>query len=252
MSNGKFIWFDYMANDVNKALAFYCETVGWKAQTIEMADGPYNMLSVKETPFGGIVNPPEKTATAGAPPYWLSYISTDDVDGVAAKAGELGGIVAKAPFNIPGVGRVAIITDPQGATFAAFHPEQDHAPAAAQEGTMVWSELATSDPAGALAFYQALFGWAKTGEMEMGKAGAYIMFGEGKKSVGGILAKPIQMPVSAWVYYTKTLDMDAATARIKQNGGNLLNGPNDVPGGRIAQFADPQGGAFALHEATAG
>ena len=252
MSNGKFIWFDYMANDTHKALAFYSEAVGWKTQTIHMADGPYNMLLVKEAPFGGVVNLPEGASKGGATPYWLAYISTDDVDGVAVKAGELGGAVLKAPFNISGIGRVAIIKDPQGAIFAAFHPERNQTPPAADlEGTMVWSELATSDPAAAISFYQALFGWAKTGEIEMGEAGKYSMFGEGKNSVGGIFAKPTQMPVSAWVYYANTFDLEAATARIKQHGGKVLNGPKDVPGGRISQFTDPQGGAFALHQAAA-
>jgi hypothetical protein len=85
--------------------------------------------------------------------------------------------------------------------------------------------------------------------MEMGPAGTYQVFGVGEVALGGMMTKPpeMQMP-SNWLYYVETSDLDAAIARSTKRGAKVLNGPMDIPGGRIAQLMDPQGAAYALHE----
>jgi uncharacterized protein len=66
---------------------------------------------------------------------------------------------------------------------------------------------------------------------------------------GGVMTKPKEVPAPRWQYYFNVGDIDAATARVKERGGQILNGPMEVPGGSwIVQCTDPQGALFALLE----
>jgi hypothetical protein len=115
-------------------------------------------------------------------------------------------------------------------------------------GGWSWHELATTDREGAFKFYSALFGWVKTGDMDMGEAGIYQMYGLGEIPMGGIYNKTHEMPVSNWLPYAMVPNADDAAATAKKQGGTILVGPMEVPGGdRIAMMLDPQGAAFAVH-----
>ena len=114
-------------------------------------------------------------------------------------------------------------------------------------GTVGWHELYTGDVEEALDFYEALFGWSKTDAMDMGPAGVYQMFGTGGPTVGGMMKKPDEMPMPAWLYYFNVPAIDAAIEKINAGGGKLIMGPIEVPGGLwIVQGFDPQGAHFAL------
>ena len=252
-NNGKFVWHEFFAKDTEAALAFYTEAIGWKTVTEEMAMGPYHLLAVDEKGIGGVMPLPETAAKAGLPAHWVGYVATADLDGVTERVAELGGKIVQGPFDVDGVGRIAILADPQGGALAIIQSaNEDTLIDETVEGAFSWAELACDDPEAALEFYGELFGWVRTDSMQMGEAGTYQMFAyaEGERSRGGIFPRPQMMPQAAWVYYTNTNDLDAATARVERGGGKLLNGPNEVPGGRIAQYADPQGGVFALHAAS--
>lgn len=83
----------------------------------------------------------------------------------------------------------------------------------------------------------------------MGPMGKYRIFGLGDRRLGGIMRTPGPQQPPAWGYYTSVQGLEGVIARATAKGGKLLNGPMDVPGGRVAQLLDPQGAAFALHEA---
>jgi predicted enzyme related to lactoylglutathione lyase len=118
-------------------------------------------------------------------------------------------------------------------------------------GEFCWNELITSDSQAAFNFYSQLFGWKILQEMDMGAMGTYRIFGIGDKQMGGMMTIPKGNPLPpTWLYYTETSDLDAALARARKRGATLMTGPMDVPGGRIAQLTDPQGAAFALHQAA--
>ena len=100
-----------------------------------------------------------------------------------------GGRLLHGPVDIPTVGRVAVLMDPQGAAFAA-HTAAGTAPGGHDGpwgvGEFSWHELATTDPDAAFGFYSDLFGWAKTEAMDMGPGGTYQMFGRtSDRSMGG-------------------------------------------------------------------
>jgi hypothetical protein len=194
---------------------------------------------------------PEEARKAGAPPHWLAYIGTPSVDDTLRAATGRGASLLAGPMDIPTVGRIAVVRDPQQAVFAIYTPASEPGPVQAYEpGDVSWHELATSDPAGAWDFYGSLFGWKKTEAFDMGPGGIYQLYARpGGPDLGGIFKKPAEMPAPPhWLLYVRVADVDQGAERIKANRGRILNGPMEVPGGDwIVAAAEPQGAAFALH-----
>jgi uncharacterized protein len=248
---GHFVWYELLANDESVAALFYTKVLGWTTETWKTPPGapPYTMWSNGGKPFGGLMTLPAEAKKAGAPSHWLGYVTVPDTDAATAQAKRLGATVHMGPMDIPEVGRMTVIADPQGAAIALFTPKTpgpDAPPPPAGE-TISWHELATTDWKKAWDFYQEMFGWQKGEAMDMGPMGTYQIFSLGAAPIGAMFNRPPQIPVSNWLYYFRVPNLDDAVARTKANGGKILNGPMDVPGGRIAQCMDPQGAAFALH-----
>jgi len=255
LKHGQFCWHELMTTDADAAKAFYSETIGWKVKSMDgMPD--YNVLFVGEDSVGGIMTMPDEVKAAGVPQHWLGYVGVDDVDATAKQAAELGGKVLKEGFDIPEVGRMAVLADPQGAAIAIFKPAGEMTPHAgdARVGDVTWNELNSTDWENAWTFYEKLFGWTKTQDMDMPDGGGkYQMYkhasSDSEIGVGGMgnMAKAMGFPPS-WLYYITVDDIDAAAKRATDKGGKLMNGPMEVPGGdKIAHVTDPQGGMFALH-----
>ncbi len=252
---GRFCWHELMTTDPEAAPSFYGRVAGWTTEAWDGGENPYTMWMNGETSIGGIMELPEEAKEQGAPPHWLAYISTPDIQDTTDKATELGATTLMGPMEIPEVGTITVIRDPQGAVFAAFQPATStpghDGPAA--KGEFSWHELATTDWEAAWDFYSQLFAWEKTDTMDMGDMGMYQMFSRGAQPLGGIFNKPPEIPVSNWLPYVRVDDVEAGAAAVKELGGQILNGPMEVPGGDlIAQCMDPQGAAFAVHAAAEG
>ncbi|HVS77094.1 MAG TPA: VOC family protein [Steroidobacteraceae bacterium] len=246
---GRFVWHELMTTDPQAAGAFYAKVLSWKTEPSGMPD--YTLWVAGKTQTGGLMAQPESARQSGAPPSWLVYIGTPDVDSTAAAAERLGGKVLKSPGDIPGVGRFAVLSDPQGAAFAVFTPSASPA-GGAPASDFSWHELATSDQQGALAFYSELFGWSSGPAHDMGPAGIYQLVEHGGAQVGGIYKLMDASRPAHWLTYIRVGSVDRAAAAAKAAGGRVTQGPMEVPGGsRIAQILDPQGGAFAVHEPAA-
>ena len=243
---GRFVWHELMTTDPQAAGAFYSKVLPWKTQPSGMPD--YTLWVAGKTQTGGLMAQPESARQAGAPPSWLVYIGTPDVDATATAAERLGGRVLKASADIPTVGRFAVLSDPQGATFAVFTPSGQPAGGGGPSG-FSWHELATSDQQGAIAFYSELFGWTRGQAHDMGPAGSYQLIEHGGTQVGGVYKLMDTSKAPHWLTYIQVASVDRAAAAAKAAGGRVTQGPMEVPGGsRIAQIVDPQGGAFAVHE----
>lgn len=255
---GRFLWYELMTPDPPAARAFYTTLLGWGLESWTGADGPYVMWTRGGTAIGGSMPLPEEALRAGAMPHWLAYIGTPDVDATARQAEQAGGKVMVKPQDIPQVGRFAVLTDPHGALFAVFAPAQEPAPAApAQVGDCSWHELAAGDASQAWDFYARLFGWEKRGEgHDMGPAGVYQEYGcPGiTEPLGGIFNKPAEMPGPPhFTLYFRVEDVRQAAETVKSLGGQVLNGPMEVPGGdMIVNCLDPQGAVFSLHHRKQG
>ncbi|MBN9509107.1 MAG: VOC family protein [Alphaproteobacteria bacterium] len=247
---GKFVWYDVMTTDTKAAEAFYRDVVGWKAADSGMSDRPYTIFSAGEVPVGGLMPIPAEARAMGAQPHWSGYIAVDDVDAYASRVTAAGGTVHKAPEDIPGVGRFAVVADPHGAGFILFKGAGEPPPAAAAPGTpgtAGWHELHGGDQPSDFAFYSGLFGWTKADAMDMGAMGVYQLFAAGGMPVGGMMTKMPGTPAPHWLYYFNVDAIDAAAARVRQRGGQVVLEPTEVPGGSwIIQCVDPQGARFAL------
>jgi uncharacterized protein len=114
-AHGTFNWNELMTNDVAKAKAFYSATLGWTFSDMPMqGGGVYTLAHSGPAMAAGIMDMTGVTPP-GVPPHWFDYIEVDDIDHRVALVEENGGKILRAPFNIPNVGRIAIITDSTGA-----------------------------------------------------------------------------------------------------------------------------------------
>lgn len=250
---GRFIWHELMTTDPQSAGAFYSQVLPWKTQPSGMPS--YTLWMAGKARAGGLMTQPEDARRAGAVPSWLVYLGTPDVDSTVESAQRLGGKVLKAPDDIPGIGRFAVLSDPQGATFAVFTPTtppEAATAAASGPGEFSWHELATSDPQAALAFYSELFGWSRGPAHDMGAMGAYQLIEHAGAQVGGMYRLGDTSAAPHWLSYVRVGSVDRAAAAAKAGGGNVTQEPMEVPGGsRVARIRDPQGGAFAVYELPA-
>lgn len=253
MSDGTFVWYDLMTSDVQGAIRFYGDVIGWGTERFDGGEMPYVMWTSPSGPLGGVMDLPDDARAAGAPSQWYAYVATRDVDALTGRAISLGAKSCVPPQDIPTVGRFSMIADPQGAVIALFQgsgPDMP-LPEPPATGRVSWHELAAADGASAFDFYAALFGWEKTEAMDMGEMGTYQMLGKGGRTFGAMMTKPAGDPRPPhWLYYVRVDDLDGSLERVHRGGGQVVNGPMEIPGGeRVAHCVDPQGGAFALHGA---
>src|ERR1700730_3885924 len=198
--------------------------------------------------IGGLMALPQDAG--GPPPHWLLYVGTPRGDASCPHAQGLGAKVLKAPADIPNVGRFAVLSDPQGATFALFTPGGGPPPGPEPtQGGFSWHELATTDVQGAVRFYGELCGWRKGRAHDMGASGVYQIFEHAGNQAGGICNVQGPSTPPSWLSYVHVGDANRAGAAAKAARGRLMPGAIQVPGGSwIALMMAPQGGAFAVQE----
>ena len=249
--HGDFIWYELMTTDAGAAKEFYGPLLGWEFEVSGTPEMEYHLISKSGTQIAGIMPLTDDMTEGGARPVWTGYVAVDDVDAAAEKIGVAGGTVMVPPTDIPDIGRFAMVADPQGAPLYVMksigEPSEAFAKHEPRDGHCASNELVTEDPAGAKAFYTDLFGWEKSDEMDMGAMGLYEMFKTDDYMVGAIMKRPEMMPASLWVYYLRVPDIDAAAEQVKANGGQVMSGPMEIPGGEfVLQGMDPQQAFFAL------
>ena len=255
-AHGHLIWYELMTPDADAAKAFYDAVVGWQIGDPVAEFQGYRMIGRSDGGFnGGILPLTDEMQQHGARPTWLAYIGVDDTDSAAAAIAQAGGKVLMPAFDIPGVGRIAMVADPQGAPFYVMKPippegrenEQSDVFSVDQPQHVRWNELATTDPDSAIDFYRTQFGWSQEGDMDMGEMGKYRFIQSHATNIGAVMPKPPQMPVTKWTYYFGVDDIDRAAEAVKSGGGQVVNGPMEIPGGEFAANAiDPQGASFGL------
>jgi predicted enzyme related to lactoylglutathione lyase len=192
----------------------------------------------------------DEMSAGGARPGWMGYIHVDDVDAMAKRITAEGGTIHREPFEIPGVIRLCVAADPQGAVFVIAKGLVANAPPPLPEGTpgtIGWHELYAEDGSSIFAFYEKLFGWKKDQALDMGPMGTYQLFNAGGPAIGAMMTRPAQVPAPFWNYYINIASVAAAVDTVMAGGGKVAMGPHEVPGGRwVLQCFDPQGAFFAL------
>jgi predicted enzyme related to lactoylglutathione lyase len=247
---GRPLWYELMTTDMKAAEAFYRKVVGWTSAPFDASPQPYTMFSRDGgTPVAGVLPRPDRV---NAPPFWAMYVGVPQLETAAAHIKRLGGAEGTPVIEVPTVGRMQMMKDPQGAAFYIYEPARpEQGPEGqAEVGEGSWHELMTTDALAALKFYSEVFGWKPSETLDMGANGKYYMFNRPHGMIGGMMNKPPEMAnvPPNWQIYFRVPDITSAVERIKANGGQILNGPIEVPGGDwVVNAMDPQGAAFALH-----
>lgn len=241
-------WYELTTPDPVAAGTFYGAVIGWSVAKAPMEGFDYYLASKDGRQAAGMMAP----MMAGIPPNWCVYFAVNDCDATAAAVVADGGGQIAAPADIPGTGRFAILSDPQGAVFGILQPlpmEGDSGGAydPGTPGFGAWHELMTPDPEAALAFYARHFGWKPSTVMPMGEMGNYHIFAGSKGDMGGVMRLPQTGMPPAWLPYSGVASVEAAKAAVEAAGGKVVNGPMEVPGGAwVFQGVDPQGAYFAV------
>ena len=248
---GTFCWVDLATTDPAGAKAFYGELFGWEAEDMPAGEaGIYTMLRLGGDDVAALYELDPERRAQGIPPHWFHYVSVEDADATAARARELGGTVFGEAFDVLDSGRMAVIQDPTGAVFGAWQPRAHIGARRVNDpGCLTWNELHTRDVEAAIPFYAGLFGWELERAEEDGKL-VYVSIKNAGSINGGMMPMTEQhgdVPPH-WLAYFTVPAADAAVARVRELGGEVLAGPMNIGNGRIAVVRDPQGAVFAVFE----
>jgi len=252
--SGRPIWYELMTPDPGAVAPFYRATLGWEIPAAGhlMPNGSeYREIRRADGGFaGGVLTLTGAMRDYGARPDWKTYFEVDDVDAAVARAQAKGASVHMPPMTMDGVGRMAMIADPQGASFYVMDPTPPPENPDAQSdvfkskapGHAWWNELETSDEPGATAFYTGLFGWGAEQTMPMGEQGNYRFIEAGGEQIGAINPWLADYMTVGWVPYFGVADIEAAKAAAEGNGGTIDQDVHEVPGGDFIFIGkDPAG-----------
>lgn len=255
---GRFIWYELMTPDPDAVKGFYRDVVGWAITPFQpRPDGKdYRMIGRSDGKHaGGVLRIDADMAAHGARPTWLAYLHVLDTDASVAAVTADGGKLLMPAMAIPGVGRIAMVADPQGVPFYVMAPTPPpgvempvsdvFSPDAVQR--VGWNELSSPDLAAAKRFYAKHFGFEFNETMHMGPLGDYCFIDHGGLRLGGMTQRQDERQPAAWLFYVRVPSIAAAERAITAGGGAVLMGPHQVPTGEwIVIATDPAGAGFGL------
>ena len=252
---GDFIWYELMSPDPEGSKAFYDAVVGWDISEAAPEFQGYRMIGRSDGKFaGGVLPISAEMQQHGARPTWLGYIHVTDVDRSVGKIEQAGGKSLMPATDIPNVGRIAMVADPQGAPFYVMKPippagdpnAKSDVFSASEQQRVGWNELQTSDVEGARRFYGDQFGWGSEEYMDMGEMGLYRFFDQQGTRIGALFDASNGQR-SHWRFYIRVPTISAAKEAAERGGGTIHMGPQQVPTGEYVVIgSDPQGAEFAL------
>jgi predicted enzyme related to lactoylglutathione lyase len=259
-------WADTSQPDPEAALPFYRGLFGWEFEDVmpEGSEGKYFIGRIRGGDAAAVGSIPD-----GAPPMamWNTYVWVESADETATKAGDAGGGVAIEPFDVMDAGRMAVLTDPEGAAFCVWQAKNHKGAKVVNErGSLNFNGLATRDPEAAKAFYGAVFGWRTlalpAGVMwtlpgygdhleerspglreQMAQMAAPEGFIDVVAALNPIAAHDSETPAN-WSVTFAVDDADSIVAKARELGGEVVAGPFDAPWTRVAVIKDPQGATF--------
>lgn len=254
-AHGSFIWYELLTPDPVAAKTFYDAVVGWNIEAQPSGEMDYRMIGRADGGnAGGVMRLTDEMRGHGARPTWLGYVAVDDVDASVASIEQAGGKALMPAFDIPDIGRIALVADPQGVPFyvmratppAGNEDKVSDVFSPDQPGRVSWNELATRDLEAAKRFYPAQLGWTLGDVMPMGDMGDYQFITHHGVPLGAMMTAAAENQPH-WRYYFRVADVDTAKQAVEAGGGTVIHGPQQVPtGDRILIGTDPQGAEFAV------
>jgi predicted enzyme related to lactoylglutathione lyase len=242
-------WVDLTTTDTDGAKRFYGGLFGWEAEDAGSVEetGGYAMFKLRGKNVAGV----GPVMDPNQPAVWSTYVSTDDADAAVARAKEAGAQVLVEPMDVMDAGRLAVVAHPAGGVVGLWQPVNHIGAEIVNEpGSLTWNQLHTRDRAGAVAFYNAVFGWT------LGDFGGTPVFNLGDAVIGGTMDMPpgtADRVPAYWLPIFSVADTDATVAKALELDGQVVAPPGDIPGvGRFAALVDPQGVIFAIIATAAG
>ncbi len=246
---GTFCWTELATTDAESAKKFYSGLFGWTPEDTPIGPGGfYTLFKLEGRNVGGMYVQMKDQREQGIPPNWMLYVASDNADSTVAQAKAIGFTVYAGPFDVMDKGRMAIVADPQGATFGVWQAmAQTGSGLVNVPGTFCWGELVTLDVPAAAELYGKLFGWkykVSPDYTEIENAGTQIGGMSKISSEGGAFPH--------WAGYLMVANCDESSEKVKSLGGKLYLSPMDIPNtGRVSVVADPQGASFLLFQPLA-
>ena len=259
-------WVDTSQPDPEAVLPFYGGLFGWEFEDA-MPEGSPEKYFIGRIRGGDVAAVGSIPAGAPATAMWNTYIWVESADETVARARGVGGGVAMAPFDVADAGRMAVLTDPAGAAFCVWQPNQHKGAEVVNEhGSLNFNTLATHDPEAAKAFYGAVFGW-QTLTIPAGVMWTLPGYGDHlEEKTPGLRRQMAQMgapegfidvvaaltPIAdggadtraRWNVTFAVDDATATAAKARELGGEVVTGPIDAPWARLAVISDPHGASF--------
>ncbi len=256
LNQGTPFWVDLSSPDIASSMSFYANVFGWGYEEAPPEDVGGRRYAWAKNSSGfpaGIASQSDGEIASGAKPRWSVQLLVDDIEEVTRRVADFGGHVVEAPAKVGEYGIGAEIADPTGGRVNIWQAIQSGPTIKHEHGAMQWCELMTPDPESTATFYRMLLR-VKTDPMEMpdGSVNSIVSTGDGPvmsiSALTGLSDELIErLGGPTWVVYFNVDDVDAATERAVQHGGELPDPPWDVPGiGRIAWIYDPQGALVAV------
>lgn len=243
---GKFVWRDLMTDDPALVKPFYAALLGWEYVETRSLGRPYTLIRSGGQFIAGIAQGQRRLPHEGNA-QWLSFLSVADVDRAAQATAAAGGSVLLAPFDVPRVGRAAVVADPQGAPLGLLRASFGD-PADTPEPVLhrfLWTEALVRDPVAAARFYADLAGFEILVH-DHGDKPFRVLKAAGRERAG-VMRMPFANMNPTWLPAVMVADPAASAQRAAALGGRVLVTPRmDVRAGSVALIADPGGAVLAL------
>jgi predicted enzyme related to lactoylglutathione lyase len=243
---GKFVWRDLLTQDLPAVERFYGTLFGWEFEAGDSGRVVYRTITHRGRPIGGVfyTEPRDQDVNRS---QWVSYLSVSDVDGAVEQVRAAGGTVHTEPRDFPDRGRIAVVSDAQGALLAVVRSSggdpEDREPMLDE---WMWTELWTNDVAAAESFYGNLVGY-QPDTLRPYEASSYLVFMRDGRPRAGLIEAPDDRVRPNWLPYLRVDDPAAVAAQVESLGGKVLLAPDDdVRNGDVAIIADPSGAALTV------
>lgn len=244
------VWLDYGSNDIAACRTFYSELFGWQFEGLGPDFNDYHLVRSDGALVGGLMDVHERRCPAGGPvpSEWGVFLAVDDLEARCAKVEAAGGEVVMAATTVGTAGRFAVAVDPTGAVVSLWEAKEiESFDFTGTAGTPVWFELVTKDYAAATAFYREVFDFDIQPMVEDDTM-RYATNGAGEAATSGICDAPWlgEGESSYWRIYLGVDGADSAAEQVTALGGQVEEGPEDSPFGRIVTVRDREGATFQL------
>jgi predicted enzyme related to lactoylglutathione lyase len=246
--HGQFCWVDLSSHGMAGAKEFYGKLFGWKVEDQDTQGGPpYAIFTLEGKKATGLGELMAEVKAQGVPPMWNSYINVEDAEATAKKAAQLGATITVPVMKAADAGQMAFFQDPTGAHVAIWQKDKHFGAEVCNDpGAFCWNELATHDVDKAKSFYADLLGW--TYQKHEASPTEYYIINTKNGMNGGIMNMTPEFADAPphWGVYFAVKDADAIASRVPQLGGKVAVPPFETPVGKMAVFADSQGGHFSI------